>query len=294
MLWVGDITTWVKIQEVVLIIFGLQAVYILLNFRKENINTFLTVEGLIFLFISSDFFPWAFLEKRFPIINNYFQFPNRLSAIFFPLLYVGFGMTITKLTKTAGFQVGALMKCLLAFVILFTLRADLRENIRWATKSQSDVVLSQQLRDHNLGNFIQTNHLDNPDYLPLKKHLNAWEVAALTRQYFNGDDGSYQKQVLSGGRLKISWKSDKNQEKLLPIVMYKQSELALNGKKVKPKINEIGMPEVSEKVGNNSAILSFKTPLSFKGLFIITILSWLLLIAYGCKYGIGLLKSHRK
>lgn len=283
LLWVGEISTWVKIQEVVLILFGLQAVYILMNFRKEKINTFFTVEGLIFLFLSSDFFPWAFLEKHFPIIDNYFQFPNRLTIIIFPLLFAGMGLTITKLQNTNGIQIGILAKVLLIFVILSALRADLRENIRRVNDSKGNIVQTQQMRDPDLSKFIiQNNHPDNPDYLPLKNHLQSWVVARLTVSLLNNDNG-YTREAIPGGKLRVTWDSDNNQNRVLPIVMYSQSKLSVNGKKTNPKLNEICMPEVPTKRGKNVAILLFETPMIFKVLLIVAIVSWIVVGIIGIK-----------
>ena len=62
--------------------------------------------------------------------------------------------------------------------------------------------------------------------------------------------------------------------------MYHQSELSINGKKVKPKLNVIGMPQIKAKKGENVAILSFKTPIAFKGLLCVTIIGWLGILIY--------------
>ncbi len=48
-----------------------------------------------------------------------------------------------------------------------------------------------------------------------------------------------------------------------------------------PKLNEIGMPQVTAKVGENTAILSFKTPIWFTVLLYISILGWIIMMIYG-------------
>lgn len=203
------------------------------------------------------------------------------------------GLTITKLQNTKGTQIGILAKVLLIFVILSALRADLRENIRRVNDSKGNIVQTQQMRDPDLSKFIiQNNHPDNPDYLPLKNHLQSWVVARLTVSLLNNDSG-YSREAIPGGKLRITWDSDNNQNRVLPIVMYSQSRLSVNGKKINPKLNEICMPEVPTKHGKNAAILSFETPMIFKVLLIVAIVSWIAVGIIGIKNFIDYLTKNR-
>ena len=189
---------------------------------------------------------------------------------------------------------GVLANCLLAFVIIFVFRADLRENMRKVSDSQGNIALVQQMRDRNLSNYLENNYPNNPDYLPLQKKMLAWSVSGLIEKYLGKDsDNDYKKEVLSGGKLQLSWNSDNTEKRSLPLVMYKQSELIVNGKKVTPKVNEIGLPEVSSKRGRNQAILSFNTPILFKILFGLTMMSWAAVIIIGVKYYCNRIKKRR-
>ncbi|MDK8391791.1 cell division protein, partial [Lactobacillus gasseri] len=86
---------------------------------------------------------------------------------------------------------------------------------------------------------------------------------------------------LSGGRLEIKWNGKNAKTTTLPVFIYHQSELTVNGKKINPKLNEIGMPIVQSKRGKNTAILSFKTPAWFTILLYISILGWVMMLIYG-------------
>ena len=282
---------WTEIQEVVLLLFGLQIVYIIFNYRVSKLNTFLTIEGLVFLFISSDLFPWRVVEKYFPSFSNYFQFPNRFTAVADPLLFLSMGLTVVNLINRYDFQFKIFIECLLIFVCLFSLRADLRGNIIKFNKVKTNVERISQFRDHDLSKFIDSNPPGNPDYLPLKKQMNSWKISGLVSGtlIFNNGQG-FEKEAASNGRLEISWNS-KGEDATLPIVFYSQSELVVNGKKVLPKRNEIGMPIVKSKVGKNTAILSFKTPTWFTVLLYISILSWVLLIIYGVFRWVKIIKN---
>ena len=128
--------------------------------------------------------------------------------------------------------------------------------------------------------FIGSNPPGNPDYFALQHKMNSWEVEKFVAAHLNYRKG-FSKEVLSGGRLKVSWNSKNDTNTSLPIVMYHQSQLELNGKKVDPKLNTIGMPIVKSKQGQNTAILSFKTPTWFIILLYISILGWVVMLVYG-------------
>lgn len=277
----GAITMWTEIQEVVLLLFGLQTVYIVFNYRVSKLNTFLTIEGLAFLFISSNLFPWRFVEEYFPSFSNYFQFPNRFTTLAYPLLFLSIGLTVANLINRYDFQLKVFVECLLIFVCLFALRADLRGNIIKLNKVKTNIERINQFRDHDLSKFIYSNPPGNPDYLPLKKPMNSWKISSLVsgKLIFNNGQG-FEKEATDNGKLKINWNSD-SKDVTLPIVFYRQSELVVNGEKVSPKCNEIGMPIVQAKKGKNAAILSFKIPIWFTILLYISIFSWVLLIIYG-------------
>ena len=63
---------------------------------------------------------------------------------------------------------------------------------------------------------------------------------------------NFSKKVLSGGRLEIKWNGKNAKTTTLPVFIYHQSELTVNGKKINPKLNEIGMPIVQSKRGKNT------------------------------------------
>lgn len=125
----------------------------------------------------------------------------------------------------------------------------------------------------------------NPDYLPVTKaNVDYSRVNYAFEKQIIDQEHQFKKEVLSNGDLKISWKARNAGNVRLPVVMYNQSQLVLDGKVTTPKkYNLICAPTIKQKVGNNTAILSFKWPTSFKILFGLTIISWLALIIYWLK-----------
>lgn len=124
----------------------------------------------------------------------------------------------------------------------------------------------------------------NPDYLPTyHRKLTAEEV-----DYYYIQDvikpresGKFTYKVLNHGRLQLKWNAKNPKKQSLPLIMYKQSRLTVNNKVVSPKLGYIGTPIISQKKGENTAILQFIVPIWFRILFMLAILSWLVLIGYG-------------
>lgn len=126
----------------------------------------------------------------------------------------------------------------------------------------------------------------NPDYLPIsKKYDSTFDVTHAFEKEIIDRENDFKKKVLPDGSLKISWNAEGAGERQLPIVMYKQSNLRVNGKNVNPKkYSLISAPTIEQKVGKNTAILSFNWPMTFKILFSLTLISWTILLIYGIKY----------
>lgn len=136
----------------------------------------------------------------------------------------------------------------------------------------------------------------NPDYLPVtKSKVDYSKVNYAFEKQIIDQEHQFKKEVLSNGDLKISWKAKNTGNICLPVVMYKQSQLILNGKLTTPKkFSLICAPTITQKSGNNTAVLSFKWPISFKLLFGLTIISWLALIVYWIKILIIKVKNRSK
>lgn len=136
----------------------------------------------------------------------------------------------------------------------------------------------------------------NPDYLPVKNtHTSYSEVNYAFEKEIIDQENKFKKKPLKNGALQIQWTAKKSGARQLPIVMYKQSQLVVNSKKVTPlHYSVIKAPTVLQKRGHNTAVLKFVWPTSFKILFGISIISWLGLIVYGIKTGISKLKEANK
>lgn len=264
---IGISSVWNTLLDSVLVIFFVQLCYIVLNFKESRLNNLFTIEGIGFLFLSSQLFPWALIQDRFPKLKSTFQFPNRLTTIAYPLLFAAIGITITKLSKKYDLKLVNLARLLIVGVIISNLGANfiLTEH----------KVHETAFNDISLEKFIDENISKVPEYLPLQKKLSANEIQDNGLGGISSDQSRhFNKQVLSNGSLKLSWHSTKREVIILPIFMYHQSELIFNGKQLKPNLNPIGMPFVQSERGKNTAILSFKTPSWFNILFWMSLVAW--------------------
>ncbi|MCR1903558.1 cell division protein [Lactobacillus taiwanensis] len=276
----GASTMWTSITEVTLLLFIVQIIYVLFNFRSSRLNTFVTLEGAVFLYLSSNLFPWQFIKDNFPAVTGYLQFPNRFTVVAYPLLFIGIGLTITEIIKNHGKKIGIIASALAIVVVLFNVRADFNEINNNITYNKGITSNVKEMKEQGLDVYIKKIAINSPDYLPVQRKIKSSDVTGILMS-MAPQEKNFSKKNLPGGQLQLKWNEAKVKLVTLPIFMYRQSQLNVNGKKVNPKLNEIGMPQVTAKVGENTAILSFKTPIWFTVLLYISILGWVIMVIYG-------------
>ena len=276
----GTSTMWTSITEVTLLLFIVQLIYVIFNFKSSKLNTFVTLEGIVFLYLSSNLFPWQFVKDTLPAVTGYLQFPNRFTVVAYPLLFLGIGLTLNELIKSHGKKLGMIASALAIVVVLFNVRADFNEINNNITYNKGITSNAKEMKEKGLAPYINKVEINSPDYLTVRKKIKSSDITGMLMS-MSPQKNNFEQRALSNGRLELTWKDSTSKVTTLPIFIYKQSELSLNSKVIKPKVNEIGMPQVQSRKGKNTAILSFKTPTWFTILLYISILSWALLIIYG-------------
>lgn len=286
----GTSTMWASITEVTLLLFIVQLIYVIFNFKSSKLNTFVTLEGLVFLYLSSNLFPWQFVKDTLPAVTGYLQFPNRFTVVAYPLLFLGIGLTLNELIKSHGKKLGMIASALAIVVVLFNVRADFNEINNNITYNKGITSNAKEMKEKGLAPYINKVEINSPDYLPVRKKIKSSDITGMLMS-MSPQKNNFEQRVISNGRLEFTWKDSTSKVTTLPIFIYKQSELSLNNKVIKPKVNEIGMPQVQSRKGKNTAILSFKTPIWFTILLYISILSWVLLIIYGVFRWVKIIKK---
>lgn len=286
----GTSTMWTSITEVTLLLFIVQLIYVIFNFKSSKLNTFVTLEGIVFLYLSSNLFPWQFIKDTLPAVTGYLQFPNRFTVVAYPLLFLGIGLTLNELIKNHGKKIGTIASALAIVVVLFNVRADFNEINNNITYNKGITNNAREMKEKGLAAYINKVEINSPDYLPVQKKIKSSDVTGMLMS-MSPQKNNFEQTALSNGRLELTWKDSTSKVTTLPIFIYKQSELSLNNKVIKPKLNEVGMPQVQSRKGKNTAILSFKTPTWFTALLYISILSWVLLIIYGVFRWVKIIKK---
>ncbi|WP_436341503.1 cell division protein [Lactobacillus johnsonii] len=286
----GTSTMWTSITEVTLLLFIVQLIYVIFNFKSSKLNTFVTLEGIVFLYLSSNLFPWQFVKDTLPAVTGYLQFPNRFTVVAYPLLFLGIGLTLNELIKSHGKKIGMIASALAIVVVLFNVRADFNEINNNITYNKGITSNAKEMKEKRLAPYINKVEINSPDYLPVRKKIKSSDITGMLMS-MSLQKNNFEQRALSNGRLELTWKDSTSKVTTLPIFIYKQSELSLNSKVIKPKVNEIGMPQVQSRKGKNTAILSFKTPTWFTALLYISILSWALLIIYGVFRWVKIIKK---
>ena len=286
----GTSTMWTSITEVTLLLFIVQLIYVIFNFKSSKLNTFVTLEGIVFLYLSSNLFPWQFVKDTLPAVTGYLQFPNRFTVVAYPLLFLGIGLTLNELIKSHGKKLGMIASALAIVVVLFNVRADFNEINNNITYNKGITSNAKEMKEKGLAPYINKVEINSPDYLPVIKKIKSSDITGMLMS-MSPQKNNFEQRALSNGRLELTWKDSTSKVTTLPIFIYKQSELSLNSKVIKPKVNEIGMPQVQSRKGKNTAILSFKTPTWFTALLYISILSWVLLIIYGVFRWVKIIKK---
>ena len=286
----GTSTMWTSITEVTLLLFIVQLIYVIFNFKSSKLNTFVTLEGIVFLYLSSNLFPWQFVKDTLPAVTGYLQFPNRFTVVAYPLLFLGIGLTLNELIKSHGKKLGMIASALAIIVVLFNVRADFNEINNNITYNKGITSNAKEMKEKGLAPYINKVEINSPDYLPVRKKIKSSDITGMLMS-MSPQKNNFEQTALSNGRLELTWKDSTSKVTTLPIFIYKQSELSLNNKVIKPKVNEIGMPQVQSRKGKNTAILSFKTPIWFTILLYISILSWVLLIIYGVFRWVKIIKK---
>ena len=341
------------ILRITLILFVVQIVFSILNWKKSKLNLIVTVEGGVFLLLSSSLIPWKIIQSKAEFLTNYLQFPHRLLLIAYPLILLGITISITELDTPL---LKKLCICFIGLVIVenyatnyarIAQRTTFNHRAIYEVKSKKYFTgknmyklekyynfvyglhgkyQANGIKDTDYGNiyvkvatrgdyYKNTLDLDkvwrlthyssqrgqlfntiikvNPDYLPT---YHKKMTGSLVDYYYIKDvidpylAHKFSYHVLSGGRLELEWNSKTTKKISLPIIMYQQSQLTLNKKSVSLQLGYIGTPLVKQKHGKNIAILRFVSPIWFKILFMLTIVSWILLVVYGI---IKILKNER-
>ncbi len=211
-------TAFAYILPIFVLLIIAQFVYVVMHYKKDRLNTFVTIWGTVLLGLSSFVFPWGL-----NIITNH----------------------------------------------IFTVACGKDAQVQTVAKASNSDQMLKMLKWHYL-----------PDYLPTKDKSIDQNAAYLYKLNVVDQYQKFNHKVAKNGDLILSWKGKKDKDIVLPVVLYKQSELTVNSKKFTGAKNVIGNPIISQKSGLNRAVLRFIAPAWFYVVSAISLIAWLSVLVF--------------
>lgn len=295
--WTMNISTgnydYIHLGIVMSILFIAQILVVFSRIKEASLaNKIVTFTGAGFLLLSSNVFPWKLVSEHFPQLQTFLQFPYRFNGFAMVLLLAGLGVTlsgITTISMKKNLEIGLMVGC--TFVLYQAYDSLQYTNEYWNSNQPivkksgltysghySNKQIVRGLTSSDLGLGISMVRKSNPDYLP---------------EYHGGTNdsyGTYDKKInkyeektsksVDKGTLKIKWTAkSKNETVELPVVVYKNSKVLLNGKKLTKKdlkLSTIGTPTViSRKKGQNTLSLSYRSKIVTNKRLIVVAFAWM-------------------
>lgn len=270
-------------ESILLIMVVLFALTALLTLKSPQHGTrLIMLVGLGFLLVASTLFPWQSLQMIMPSLKRGFQFPARLTTVAYPLLFA----EIARLTNQGKWQRWLLAACLLGTLIqanIFNSQAVYqagKKHVNTAflvklkkTASQQDIVTASNSR--HFGKLIDEVGKRSPDYLPLLS-MRQRNLPLTYQSEILWQAPKFHHQIRSDGALVLTWYAKKASKRLIPVIVYRESRVVLNGN-VQPHLHRsrLGAPYVSQRAGKNTLVLTFHPTLMTHFLLLLAGVSWL-------------------
>lgn len=237
---------------------------------------------LAFLILSTGFFPWSLLAGQKIAIIDLIQFPTRFFFYATPLLLVVIGLQLSQSRQKLTKVYLTILGICLAFGLSYTwtvsqenIAKNYRSETFLQTKAHTTLFgesedIRQAYHSQNLNKLLQLANRSTPDYLPKIKspttidglqHIKESRYD-LYEQYVILDNLKFEKEVV-GKALRLNWQADDQTPVNLPIAVYRDTVLQLNGQPLSAKdyqLNVIGTPTVTPKKGSNQLLLTYKEP----------------------------------
>lgn len=256
----------------------------------SQINKISTLTALLFLVLSSSLVSWKYLmEKELPFVQM-IQFPFRFFLPFTVLVLFSFSLSL----KNGYFENSLFLKNKKFFVFVSIVQVLVLSSHSLSQWFQKDIhyfeslhtriqqvprnMIKQSFFDDNLELALRYWQKSTPDYLPLykKTQKNRYD---LYEELILNEQQSFINEANNDG-IKVEWIADKQKKINLPIVLYHNSQINVNGQDISNKaaqLSTIGTPKIQQILGINYATLSYQPPNYFMISLLITGFSWLTL-----------------
>ncbi|MFL2019449.1 hypothetical protein [Weissella hellenica] len=303
----------ISISENILAILSILGITTIITFWKRIsiLSRILIISGLTYFVLGSNLMPWPIIQLNLPEIMNFLQFSFRFTLVGEIFVLTGALLAMKEIVNSADFNFNKLLEftvITMSIISVISLATSVSNNVisnyrQTTTVAQSAAINPKDLRlrpidghpvntttdlraawsNRDLSQLINTVDRTTPDYLPITKVNNNEDYYGLYTKHVLEKHSLFNKNVRSHGILHISWSQNKAHQIEVPVFVYKNTSVYLNGKKLDATTiskTPIGTINLNGIKGKNSLTLQYKTSHIFNFMIIVSDFSWLILICY--------------
>lgn len=269
----GTARYWLYTPISLMVLLILQFIYAIVNWKKlARWKRILHFIYFVFFFLSTGLFPWQYLVENGNTFAELIQFPFRFFVPATILLLAITGLTVTRFVNWR--KSIAVLLFAFAGVGLIQNIMDTTDRVKSAVQDGELIsivkhtyvegdyqTISLTMNDSDLSQFLNLVVKPTPDYVPIYGTIGKQNTYDL--YYENIVMNQRTEKLIKDNYLVLTWQADEGEELNLPIVVYKDSILTLNGKELDKddyNLSTIGTPTVSSQEGKNKLELRYQEP----------------------------------
>ena len=269
----GTARYWLYTPISLMVLLILQFIYAIVNWKKlARWKRILHFIYFVFFFLSTGLFPWQYLVENGNTFAELIQFPFRFFVPATILLLAITGLTVTRFVNWR--KSIAVLLFAFAGVGLIQNIMDTTDRVKSAAQDGELIsivkhtyvegdyqTISLTMNDSDLSQFLNLVVKPTPDYVPIYGTIGKQNTYDL--YYKNIVTNQRTEKLIEDNYLVLTWQADEGEELNLPIVVYKDSILTLNGKELDKddyNLSTIGTPTVSSQEGKNKLELRYQEP----------------------------------
>lgn len=269
----GTARYWLYTPISLMVLLILQFIYAIVNWKKlARWKRILHFIYFVFFFLSTGLFPWQYLVENGNTFAELIQFPFRFFVPATILLLAITGLTVTRFVNWR--KSIAVLLFAFAGVGLIQNIMDTTDRVKSAAQDGELIsivkhtyvegdyqTISLTMNDSDLSQFLNLVVKSTPDYVPIYGTIGKQNTYDL--YYENIVMNQRTEKLIKDNYLVLTWQVDEGEELNLPIVVYKDSILTLNGKELDKddyNLSTIGTPTVSSQEGKNKLELRYQEP----------------------------------
>lgn len=269
----GTARYWLYTPISLMVLLILQFIYAIVNWKKlARWKRILHFIYFVFFFLSTGLFPWQYLVENGNTFAELIQFPFRFFVPATILLLAITGLTVTRFVNWR--KSIAVLLFAFAGVGLIQNIMDTTDRVNSAAQDGELIsivkhtyvegdyqTISLTMNDSDLSQFLNLVVKPTPDYVPIYGTIGKQNTYDLYYENIVTNQGT--EKLIKDNYLVLTWQADEGEELNLPIVVYKDSILTLNGKELDKddyNLSTIGTPTVSSQEGKNKLELRYHEP----------------------------------